>query len=238
MERPDSLQVIGAGAGRTGTMSMQAALERLGFGPCFHGRHFFDHPERLPLWRAGAQGSRTVWKSAFAGYAATLDWPSMAFWRELVEAFPEAKVLLTIRDPDEWYDSVHRTIFQMFGPDAQNEQVSKARRMVPGMGEAGAFLNEMLWDRVFSGRFADRDHAIGVYLEHNAAVEREVPPSRLLVIPTGSGWEPLCSFLGVAVPDEPYPHLNEAAGFQQLVENELVTRINSSRMTGDRPLGR
>lgn len=207
------MKVIGAGVGRTGTLSLKAALERLGLGPCFHGRHVLDHPDRLPLWHAAAAGEPVDWTAVFAGYASTVDWPGAAFWRELVVAFPDAKIILTVRDPDAWYASVHATIYRMFGDGPADPRVAEARRVVPGLDVFTAFHRRMIWDGFFAGGFGDRDHAIRVYEEHNAAVRREVPADRLLVIPPGAGWRPLCGFLGTEVPAEPYPHLNDPERF-------------------------
>ncbi|MEU4577592.1 sulfotransferase family protein [Nonomuraea sp. NPDC023979] len=207
------MKVIGAGVGRTGTLSLKAALERLGYGPCFHGRHVLDHPDRLPLWRDAAAGRPVPWETVFDGYAASVDWPGAAFWRDLLTAFPSARVILTVRDPDSWYESVRATVYRMFGDGPAEPRVAEARRIVPGLDVFTAFHRQMIWDGFFGGRFADRDHAIAVYREHNDAVRREVPADRLLVVEPGAGWGPLCTFLGVPEPEEPYPHLNDPARF-------------------------
>jgi Sulfotransferase domain len=221
----EGLKVIGAGVGRTGTLSLKAALERLGFGPCFHGRHVLDHPDRLPLWHAAAQGGAVDWHQVFAGYASTVDWPGAAYWRELAGTFPDAKIILTVRDADGWYDSVHNTIFRMFGDGPPDERVTEARRIVPGLDVFTAFHRRMIWDGFFGGRFADRRYAIRVFEEHNAAVLRDAPADRLLTISAGAGWAPLCDFLGTPVPDEPYPHLNDPAQFW----TRVAARVNESR---------
>jgi Sulfotransferase domain len=215
------VRVIGAGVGRTGTLSLKAALERLGFGPCFHGRHVLDHPERLSMWEAAAAGDPVDWGALFAGYASTVDWPGAAFWRQLATAFPAASVILTVRDAQRWYDSVYNTIFTMFGDGPPDERVARARRIVPGLDVFTAFHRRMIWQGFFDGRFADRRHAIGVYAEHNAAVVREVSADRLLVMAPDAGWDPLCEFLGVPVPDEPYPHLNDPGMFWTRVEARI-----------------
>jgi hypothetical protein len=219
------VKIIGAGVGRTGTLSLKAALERLGFGPCFHGRHVLDHPDRLPMWEAAAAGEPVDWAAVFDGYSSTVDWPGAAFWRQLTSAFPPAQVILTVRDAQDWYESVRNTIFTMFGPGPPDERVSRARRVVPGLDVFTTFHRRMIWDGFFDGRFADRDYAIDVYEAHNAAVVREIPADRLLVITPGAGWEPLCAFLGMPVPDEPYPHLNDPGMFWTRVE----ARISESR---------
>jgi hypothetical protein len=224
------MRVIGVGVGRTGTLSLKAALERLGLGPCFHGRHVLDHPDRLALWRAAAAGQPVDWDTVFAGYASSVDWPGAAFWRPLSKMYPDAKLILTVRDAEGWYDSVHNTIFRMFGDGPPDDRVAEARRIVPGLDVFTAFHRQMIWDGFFAGRFADRAYAIEVYEEHNAAVRREVRADRLLVLSAGAGWEPLCGFLGVAVPDEPYPQLNDPAKFWARVQ----ARVDESRVSRTR----
>ncbi|GAA0445577.1 sulfotransferase family protein [Acrocarpospora corrugata] len=206
------MKIIGVGVGRTGTLSLKSALEVLGLGPCFHGRHVLDHPDRLALWEAASAGEPVDWRAVFRGYRATVDWPGAAYWRELLAAFPDAKVILTVREPQGWYDSVDRTIYPMFGSGA-DPRAQHAMRIVPGLDVFTAFHRRMIWNGFFDGRFADRDHAIAVYQEHNAAVIREVPAERLLVIQPGDGWKPLCDFLGLPVPVESYPHLNDPGRF-------------------------
>jgi hypothetical protein len=215
------MKVIGAGVGRTGTLSVKAALERLGFGPCFHGRHVLDHPERLALWQTAAAGGAVDWPALLAGYASTMDWPGAAYWRELTTAFPEAKIILTVRDAETWYDSVYNTIYTMFGYGPTDERVATARRVVPGLDIFTDFHRTMIWDGFFGGRFGDRAYAIAVYERHNAAVLREAPRDRLLTYSVGTGWGPLCAFLGVPVPDEPFPHLNDPARFWGRVEARI-----------------
>jgi hypothetical protein len=215
------VKVIGVGVGRTGTLSLKAALERLGLGPCFHGRHVLDHPDRLPVWRAAAAGEAVDWRALLAGYRSTVDWPAAAFWRPLLAEFPSARFILTIRDAQSWYDSVSRTIFPMFGDGTADERVAEARRTVPGLDVFTAFHRAMIWDGFFGGRFADRAYAIRVYEEHNAAVQRTVPAERLLSIAPGAGWAPLCAFLDVPVPPEPYPHLNDPERFWARVDARI-----------------
>ena len=118
-----ALRVIGAGYGRTGTLSLRTALERLGFAPCEHMINVMENPERFLLWQAALEqkerGGAIDWDPLFAGYSATVDWPGAFFWRELANANPRAKVILTVRDPDRWYDSVRQTIYRArlaFGP--------------------------------------------------------------------------------------------------------------------------
>ncbi|MCC6313356.1 MAG: sulfotransferase family protein [Thermomicrobiales bacterium] len=225
-----TLQVIGAGFGRTGAYSLKAALERLGFDPCEHMIDLFAHPERFALWLQAAEqkqrGGAIDWDLLFADYRATVDWPGAYFWRELARAYPNAKVILTVRDPERWYDSAAHTIFRVrralgSGPIAQALQ-GAVGAVSPNAADGLRMVEETIWQGTFDGRFGDRRHAIAVYEAHNAAVERTIAPDRLLVYNVGEGWEPLCRFLGVPVPDEPFPHLNDAAEFERLVRQQLA----------------
>ncbi|WP_067502454.1 sulfotransferase family protein [Actinoplanes sp. TFC3] len=193
------MDVIGAGFGRTGTLSLKLALERLGFGPCLHMRALLDDPERAALFRRAAGHEPGALGKAMQGYRSTVDWPGAYFWRALVTANPQAKVILTVRDPRTWYASAHRTIYQ-------------ASRHA-----AGDMIDTVVWDGTFAGRFTDRDHAIRVFREHAAAVRREVPAHRLLEVQVSQGWAPICGFLGVPVPPEDFPHVNDTASFQEQV---------------------
>ena len=113
------LEVIGVGYGRTGTLSLKTALERLGFGPCYHAVEFMRHPEHQARWEAAFRGDNPRWEEVFAGYRSTVDFPGVAFWRELVDAYPEAKAILTVRDPKQWYASMRETFLAAAGPDVQ-----------------------------------------------------------------------------------------------------------------------
>lgn len=204
------LKVIGAGFGRTGTLSVKAALEALGFGPCYHMTEVFRHPEHIAIWRAAQAGEAVDWEQVFTGYAATVDWPACAFYEQLLQVYPEAKVLLTVRDPERWYDSVRETIYV----------TSTARRgQEGGPGpQFGAMINAIIWQGAFHGAFEDRQAAIAAFERHNQAVQERVPQGRLLVYDVKEGWEPLCRFLDVPIPvGQPFPHLNDRSAFQQMV---------------------
>ncbi|TDD87661.1 sulfotransferase family protein [Actinomadura darangshiensis] len=203
------LEVIGAGFGRTGTKSLQAAIERLGFGPCHHMLGMFEKPEEIPAWRQAAQGRPVDWDEIYKGYRSSVDFPGAVFWRELVAHFPEAKVVLTVRDPERWYKSAYNTIYSAAVDDTPTPS--------PVMAQMRTMSQEVVWDGLFEGRFGDADHARKIFDEHIAAVRREVPADRLLVFEVAQGWEPLCAFLGVPVPDEPFPRLNDQEEFGELL---------------------
>lgn len=205
------VKIIGAGFGRTGTASLKAALEHLGFGPCYHMLEVIAQPERIHDWERALDGEVSDWDSVLGGFQSTVDWPGCAFWRELLDAYPDAKVVLTVRDPQRWYDSTHETIYQF----AQNPPAEAADDFAATLRPT---IMRMIWDGTFGGEFADREHAIDVFERHNAEVQRVVPADRLLVYRVGDGWRPLCDFLGVAVPEERFPHVNDRTAIRELVE--------------------
>ncbi|HZO76001.1 MAG TPA: sulfotransferase [Ktedonobacteraceae bacterium] len=219
------LKIIGAGFGRTGTLSLKAALEELGFGPCYHMVEVLKNPANLPYWTAAVQGEAVNWDEVFQGYQATVDWPACSFYRELMVAYPEAKVLLSVRDPEKWYESVANTIYKM-GTASEEARRAAMEKILPqgggGLPPTDVDMQQMrtligfIWGTVFHGKFEDRAHAIQVFNQHIEQVKRDVPPEKLLVYDVREGWEPLCAFLGVAVPANPFPALNSRENFQAL----------------------
>lgn len=216
-----ALKVIGSGLGRTGTLSTKLALEQLGFGPCHHMVEVFLHPETMPLWVAASEG-RPDWDAIFAGYGSMVDHPGCAYWRQLMEFYPEAKVLHTVRDPDSWFDSTQATIFS---PD------SPATNAPPPMQ---AFFKGLLdW---YGGDIHDRAHMTALFARHTAEVVATVPKDRLLVYEVSQGWEPLCEFLGVAVPATPYPRENSRQEFQARAASGL-TPVELAKQLRKEPRG-
>lgn len=193
-----ALKIVGSGFGRTGTKSLQSALNVLGFGPCHHMIEVFARPESTGLWIEAGRG-RPDWDAIFAGYQSMVDYPGAHYWREIAAHYPDAKVLHSVRDPDQWFESTQATIF---APD------SIATRAEGPMGEFfGSFIGEYrthLHDRVFM-----TEH----FRRHTEEVRQTIPPERLLVYEVGQGWAPLCAFLDVAVPDVPFPSENSRAEF-------------------------
>jgi hypothetical protein len=200
------MDVIGAGFGRTGTLSMKVALEMLGFGPCAHMLPLIGDEERSALFTQAAAGDEASLDKALDGHRSTVDWPGVFFWRELVAKYPDAKVVLTVRDPEKWYASAERTIWM-----ATNQPTP------PQMTAFRQMCDATNWDGTFHGRFGDKDYAIKIFNEHNDRVRRTIPAGRLLEYEVGEGWERLCAFLGVPVPDQEFPRLNDSASFQQRI---------------------
>ena len=202
-----TIKVIGAGFGRTGTLSLKLALELLGFDKCYHMMEVANHPDHVNSWRSAAKGESVDWDQLFQGYQATVDWPSCNFWREQMQAFPDAKVILTKREAESWYQSVTQTIWKV-----SQERRSDARSLM---------VFEVIWDGVFGGRMTEKDHVIAQYQKHNQTVIDEVPKDKLLVFEAKEGWPELCEFLGCSIPDTDYPNVNTTQDF--------VRRMTSSQ---------
>ncbi len=219
-----ALAVIGAGLGRTGTMSMKFALQQLGFDPCHHMMDLFksEHAEALKAkWmRVVFDPEPPDWDDVFDGYRATVDWPSCSYYRELAERYPQAKVILTVRDADRWFDSCQTTIF---GGRQRNEELAKRT------DDWGRMVFKLINQDTFGGDTQDRARCIAVYRAHNEAVKRTIPPERLLVYEVGEGWGPLCAFLGVPVPDAPFPRANTTEEFLERRAAEEAAKAEAAK---------
>ena len=200
-----ALKVVGAGLGRTGTNSLKLALEELLGGPCYHMFELIAHPQQVPLWERALRGEEVDWASLFEGYSATVDWPGCAFWRNLADANPDAPVLLSTRDSAQtWWASMEQTVV----PALQGPMLSDQPELMRGQ----AMVLELFRTR-FTPDFADRDAAIAAYDRHCEAVRREIPADRLIEWQRRDGWRPICSQLGLAAPDTPFPHENASEDF-------------------------
>jgi hypothetical protein len=206
-----ALKVVGAGFGRTGTLSLKNALEKLGAGPCYHMMEVFPRPDHVAMWHRLAFEHSIDWDLLFRDFHATVDWPSARWWREIATHYPEAKVLLSVRDPESWYKSMFDTIYQpMTWPVP--DKVPEIARLQNEMARK-AILQE-----TFDNRFEDKAHAIEVFNRHTQEVRDTIEPARLLVFDVREGWAPLCRFLEVPIPDEPFPRLNDTATTQAMIQ--------------------
>jgi len=188
-----ALRVIGAGFGRTGTNSLKIALERLLGAPCYHMIEVFQHPDHVRVWHDAALDKPVDWNALFAGYGAAVDWPSSAYWPEQMKAFPDALVLLSVRDAESWWESGRETILR-----------EHDHPMITAEWKA---MVQAMFARYWRAAI-DRETAIAAFKSNTDRVLREVPKERLLVWEAADGWEPICAALGVPVPSEPFPHTN------------------------------
>ncbi|MGZ3378112.1 MAG: sulfotransferase family protein [Phenylobacterium sp.] len=201
-----TLKVIGSGFGRTGTMSLKLALEQIGLGPCYHMVEVFKNPAAFDWWSEAADDpSHANWARIFAGYSATVDWPNATYYKELAAAYPDAKVVHTERDEDEWFASTQATIFMDRGPPDPNN---------PMMRMMGKVIYQL-----FDGQKNDKDKVIAAYRKHNAEVREVIAADRLLVYHVSDGWGPLCEFLGAPLPEGGTPKVNSREEFAAMIAN-------------------
>jgi hypothetical protein len=201
-----TLKVVGAGLGRTGTHSLQLALQTLLGGPCYHMVEVFDKPDHIAMWQAAAEGKMPDWDVLFEGYVAGVDWPVGAYWRELAAHYPDAPILLSSRDADSWWKSASNTIFVVGDREAPTPEMAAQMEMA----------TTMLTNR-FTPGWRDEAEAKQAFEAHNAAVRAEIPADRLIDWRPGDGWRPICDKLGLPVPEAPFPHVNTTAEFRAML---------------------
>jgi hypothetical protein len=195
-----TLKVIGAGLGRTGTMTLKRALDALGFGPCHHMTEVLAHPEQIPFWNRAADGEAVDWDEVYRAYQSTVDWPGAAFTLELAQRYPEAKVILSKRDPQGWYESMRDTILKSMD-EMHLTDVELAKNHPMRFGQI------LIAHDLFACNFSEAN-VLAAFERHNAKITAAIPADRLLVFEAADGWNPLCQFLGVEVPDEIFPRTN------------------------------
>ena len=220
------MRLIGAGLPRTGTLSQKVALEMLGFEPCYHMVNVLADLDEANLWRRALDGE-TLWPELFGGFQATVDWPGSFFYKELADFYPDAKVFLSVRDAEAWERSMRETIWGIFYGDILIRELSRARCHVDPKWRGYIEMMEEMWEK--SGLIADGANTSSESMQSamdrfNAEVQETIPADRLLVWSVSDGWEPLCEFLEVPVPQTPFPHLNDSKVFaDRIIDGALLT---------------
>ena len=200
------MKVFGTGFGRTGTLSLKIALEKLGIGPCYHMREVVSHPSHIKIWYDISLGEHPNWNRLFSGFNSAVDFPVSLFYEQLINKFPDAKFILTLRDFDKWYISTANTIYKVptMLPEWFKQVVYPIRIFI-------AMQVNLIWVGLFNNRFSDKESAKIVYYEHIESVKKTIPSDKLLIYHVNMGWGPLCEFLNVAVPEIPFPKVNDTA---------------------------
>ena len=225
-----TLKVIGAGWGRTGTESLKIALEQLGFARCYHGFNLFNDGAKLKYWKELHATGTTDFEALFAGCQAAVDFPSAYYYRQLLKQYPDAKVILTVRDAPNWYDSAANTIFKK--PDPVKFPILKL------LGKISTKLNYIpqiyyhiqtfLFAEAFQGKIDNKTAMMELFNQWNEEVKRTIPADQLLVYEVQQGWEPLCKFLNVPVPNTPFPKTNSKESFQKRIEKAIFSPTGSN----------
>ena len=204
-----SLKVIGAGLPRTGTTSLKVALQMLLGAPCYHITEIHHHPEHAKYWLAAAKGDPVNWDELFSGYAAAVDTPTCLFWPELMQAYPQAIVLLSVREAQSWLESCKQTILKGPRPPGRGPGGGPAKAQGNGKpSERRQVMDAVVQARLSFMRGSNPEATIRGYEQHNSAVRAGVPAERLLIWGPQDGWGPLCAALHLPVPNMPFPHLN------------------------------
>lgn len=201
-----ALEILGVGLGRTGTLSLRTALDQLGY-PCYHMLDvLFDRKRKsdVDFWLEVSNDPAKVdrdWSRVFDGLTASVDYPACGAWRALADAYPDAKVILTEhpRGAEAWYQSNIATIYTGTGHDARSDFGKKINEM----------MDRLIWNGLLEGAMEDREAALQRYGDHIEEVKATIPADRLLVFRVDQGWEPLCAFLDLPVPENPFPNVNE-----------------------------
>jgi Sulfotransferase domain len=225
------MRLIGVGMPRTGTLTQKEALELLGFAPCYHWVNILADLSTVELWDRAMDGE-AIWPEVFEGFEASVDWPGGFFWRQLIDTYPEAKVLLSVRDPEAWEQSFRETVWSMGHGGSLVHLLSSARATVDRRWQRYVELVErMFWsaEGTFAAGHETPAELIEAFERHNEEVKRAVPAEHLLVWEAAEGWEPLCAFLGVDVPSEPFPRANDRETFTGRVIDGALTAIQASR---------
>jgi hypothetical protein len=218
------MKVIGAGLPRTGTLSQKVALEMLGFGPCYHMVNVLTNLPLSQQWEDALDGDAD-WDAIFGDHEATVDWPGSFFYRELADAYPDAKVVLSVRDPEAWEKSMRTTIWDTIYGQSAAAHISKARELVDPDWEHYIRLMGRMWaaQGIFSGPEIRPGQLAEAITRYQEQVQRNIPSDRLLVWGVGDGWEPLCRFLDVDVPDKPFPRLNDSKMYvDRIIDGSLM----------------
>ena len=232
------IRVIGAGLPRTATTTQLAALEQLGFGPCYHMRDLLsDLDKGLPLWEDVADESPD-WDRIFDDAVSTVDWPSARFYPQLMDRYPDAKVLLSERPGPAWARSMQQTVWGIFHGDSVIHHVSDARAVVdPLWRRYTTLMRRITWNEggALAGDTSTEQGLIDAMNRWNDTVKETVPADRLLVWDPAEGWEPLCSFLEVDAPDGPLPQLNTTASFREGIIGGSLAVVNEWWDQRERP---
>ena len=200
---------------RTGTLTQKVALEMLGFGPCYHMVDVLADLDQAKLWQRALDGEGP-WEQIFDGFNSTVDWPGGYFYRELIDVYPDAKVLLSVREPQAWERSMRETVWAVRHGESLVRLLSSAQAHVnPQWRGFLEMIDRLVWEDegTFASGHAEPQQLIDTMIRHNREVESNVPPERLLVWSVEEGWQRLCEFLEVPVPRQPFPHVNDRTEF-------------------------
>ncbi len=220
-----SIKIIGAGFPRTGTTTLKKALETLGYKDTYHFKDLIANPKKLKHWKELEEKGLTNFEQLFDGFQATVDFPGYPYYKILMEKYPDAKVILTKREVDKWYESTLKTVWKA-GPQTALAKIVLLSKMIFNTSLRETFLcikfmRNTYLKKQFNNKFATEAHAKEVFFKHIEDVKKHVPKNKLLIYDVSEGWQPLCDFLKLPVPDETFPHLNKKENFHEMVKGMI-----------------
>lgn len=221
-----SIKIIGAGFPRTGTNTLKRSLEMLGYTKTYHFKDLLNNPDNLHYWTSLLETNTTDWEGIYEGYQASVDFPCYPWYKEHMAKYPDAKVILTVRPFEDWYNSVKKTIW-VAGPQTPIEKLKMMSKLpfdarLRKIVKCIKFVKGYLWETQFQGRFLDKPFVKTIWENHIAEVKNTVPADKLLVYDVRDGWAPLCDFLNIPLPDGKLPHLNKREDFKQMIQNLMA----------------
>jgi len=212
-----ALQVIGTGFGRTGTHSLKLALEELGFGKCFHMYDLIEvSPEKVVYFEKAEKGENVNWDELFEGYHSAVDFPVIRYYKQVMAAYPDAKIIHTTREAESWYRSFSATILWASRPSVG--RILKMMIRMPFSSKVRKKLrvfkyNGVMISKIIGKDLKDKQAAIAAFNRHNEEVLATVSRDRMLIYDVKNGWEPLCRFLNVPIPSTSFPKTNTTEEF-------------------------
>jgi hypothetical protein len=225
------MKLIGAGLPRTGTLSQKVALEMLGLGPCYHMVNVLGDLDQAEPWQRALDGQAS-WDEIFDGFQSTVDWPGSFFYKELADHYPEAKVLLSTRDSAAWEKSMRDTIWGLFYGDMLMRDLATARGRVDSKWKSYMEMMEGMWEQsglINAGPDTTAEDMQAAMERYHQEVQSSIPADRLLVWSVQEGWEPLCEFLELPIPDTPFPRLNDSKVFAERVIDGSILALQEWR---------
>lgn len=213
-----ALKVIGTGLPRTGTASLKGALQLLGYQQTYHMDNLLNNPAMVKYWVELFDTGKTDFDVLFDGFTASTDFPGFFAYKALLKKYPESKFILTTRDLDSWYDSIHKTVFQAVTSFFAKETPTDSMRRVEGVFQ---LLDRYLFGQFFNGTFTDKEKTLSIVKAYLQEVKQNIPDGQMLVYEISEGWEPLCDFLDLPVPDLEFPYKNKREDFNTMIAKML-----------------
>lgn len=227
-----SLKIIGAGFPRTGTTTLKKALEVLGYDKTYHFKDLIANPKKLKHWQELENDGQTDFAQLFNGFAATVDFPGYPYYKILMKEYPNAKVILTKRNFEGWYESMSKTIWKSKQKTIFEKIILRIKMIfnerLRDVFKCIKFMRKTYLGKQFNNAFDSKSKAEKIFFAHIDEVTRHVPKKQLLIYEVADGWQPLCDFLGVQIPDESFPHLNKKENFRKMVKTMIKNATQSS----------